>query len=257
MSPGYYRLVPPPPLDRYVDHYWILERLPTPLAQRLIPDGTSELIFNLGDPQRLYKPGGGESFDLYRESWFSGTRRIPLTIGADRPASMVGVHFKPYGAYPFFRIPQSDVSNRVVDLEGLWGAEAERVRDRLGRAATVECRFAVLTRALLARMPDRVRNEVVVLRAMTHPDDPADRHVRRLFADRVGLSPKVLQRVLRFQRVLRRLAAPQNIGWAAIARAEGYFDQPHLVRDFREFAGCTPREYLARRGEEPHVLIGA
>ena len=73
------------------------------------------------------------------------------------------------------------------------------------------------------------------------------KHLIARFRDQVGLPPKLLARILRFQRVLRRIdAAPTLPRWADVAADCGYFDQAHLIREFREFSGSTPSDFLAR-----------
>ena len=66
------------------------------------------------------------------------------------------------------------------------------------------------------------------------------------FRQRFGLPPKLVARILHFHRTAALLGEAANDGRADIALAGGYYDQPHFNRDFRQFAGCTPSEYLAR-----------
>lgn len=69
------------------------------------------------------------------------------------------------------------------------------------------------------------------------------------FARGVGMTPKLFCRVWRFQRVLRAVHHRDAVDWTEVALACGYFDQPHLIHDFREFSGLSPTEYLAARTE--------
>ena len=76
------------------------------------------------------------------------------------------------------------------------------------------------------------------------------RHLERRFMDSVGISPKRLARITRFQRALRVLEASESKRTGAITAAMcGYADQPHFIREFRELAGCSPGEHLLRQGE--------
>lgn len=253
LAPGYYRHDPPPPLVRYVDHFWILEQFPAARTERLVPDGTAELIFNLGIEQRLYHDLHPESgYRTFRESWLSGSRRIPITIGSPGPSCLIGVHFRPCGAFAFFTQPMTEFSDRVTDLDAIWGAGAGRIRDQLGNAGSAEERFHILTKALLARLQDG-RPGVEAVRAALDggPVSFTDRTLRRRFRELIGQSPKTVQRLLRFQRIVEQLDTLRSVNWSALAIAEGLYDQAHLIREFREFAGLTPTEYLVRKGTDP------
>jgi methylphosphotriester-DNA--protein-cysteine methyltransferase len=70
----------------------------------------------------------------------------------------------------------------------------------------------------------------------------------RLFTAEVGFTPKLYLRVARFQRVLAAIHAAPAVDWGDAVEQGGYFDQSHFIRDFREFSGFTPTEYLIRRG---------
>jgi AraC-like DNA-binding protein len=84
----------------------------------------------------------------------------------------------------------------------------------------------------------------------------SNRHFNQLFRDQVGLTPKLFCRVRRLRQVLYLLAGKGHIDWADLAFTCGYFDQAHLIHDFRSLAGCTPTEYLAQRGFHPcHVVL--
>jgi transcriptional regulator GlxA family with amidase domain len=72
----------------------------------------------------------------------------------------------------------------------------------------------------------------------------SERHLRRLFRETVGVSPKTFARMSRFQRALQAARSDGRAGWASIAAAAGYYDQAHLIADFRVLAGVTPQALL-------------
>jgi AraC-like DNA-binding protein len=73
------------------------------------------------------------------------------------------------------------------------------------------------------------------------------RHLAARFRDQVGLPPKVVARVLRFQCALRLMGTDGGPAWSDVALACGYYDQAHLNREFRSLAGCAPTRYFAAR----------
>jgi transcriptional regulator GlxA family with amidase domain len=88
--------------------------------------------------------------------------------------------------------------------------------------------------------------------------DISHKKLIRLFSEQIGYTPKLYLRVLRFQRLLDKVWDAHEVDWAPMAAAHGYCDQPHLIRDFREFSGFTPSEYLRHRGPfQQHVPLPA
>jgi AraC-like DNA-binding protein len=173
------------------------------------------------------------------------------------------VHFRPGGAFPFLRLPSDELHGLHVSLSDLWGGFARELRERVLAAKTVEARFDVLEAALLARVARPLERHRAVAHALqefscggagTIADFIADaglsaRRFVEVFKQQVGMPPKQFCRVRRFQRVIRTLPPGRVIDWAGMAAGAGYFDQAHLIHDFRAIAGISPGEYAARRTE--------
>jgi AraC-like DNA-binding protein len=84
----------------------------------------------------------------------------------------------------------------------------------------------------------------------------SQRHFIHVFSNEVGLTPKLFSRIQRFNRVVRSAAFSDDVDWLDMAMSFGYFDQAHLIHDFREFSGLTPTEYLGLRTEHlAHVRV--
>jgi AraC-like DNA-binding protein len=197
-------------------------------------------------------------------SIISGAYGGPFVIETCQQASIMGVHFKPGGAFPFLRAPAGELADRHVDLETLWGPPAAELRERLCAAATPGERFGLMEGALAAHLFRPLEHHGAVPRALdaferrdagTTVRDVArrvglsQRRLIQVFSAEVGMTPKLFCRVRRFQRALaqvRLTAAPE---WAGLAAACGYFDQSHLIRDFRAFSGLNPTDYLRQRSD--------
>jgi AraC-like DNA-binding protein len=257
--------IPRPPLSDFVEVFWHYDGPDPPHSrERCLPTGTVEIVVNLSDNEaRAY-----DRRDAYRPRSFRG----PLVCGAHSgffvidtagQRSTMGVHFKPGGAFPFLG-SAGELRDALVPLEALWGARAAELRDRLLDAATAQTRFRVLEQALLARAtrlsgrhpavalaldefqkaPQRLRvSEVARWSGISH------RRFIRAFDEEVGLTPKLFCRIQRFQRALRLVENGQRVEWADVALGCGYFDQAHLINDFRAFSGVTPTAYLEIRGD--------
>ncbi|HVY45820.1 MAG TPA: helix-turn-helix domain-containing protein, partial [Minicystis sp.] len=139
--------------------------------------------------------------------------------------------------------PASALAGRIVALGDLWGDGATRrllerlagSRDALEAAAMVDA--AVAAHELRVDASRRVH-------VIAGDLGVSERHLRRLFRDAVGVGPKAFAKLARFDRALRAAREDQRAGWASIAAAAGYYDQAHLIAEFRAIAGATPRALL-------------
>jgi AraC-like DNA-binding protein len=257
---------PKPPLSDFVQLFWHADGpAPAHAKERLFPTGTIELVINLrGDVLSVYDRADNAKRRRFRGAVVCGPQSESFVIDTADQASVMGVHFKPGGAFPFLTLPAGELQDAHVSLDTLWGAKAGRLRERLGEAATPAARFRVLEEALLARATrPLVRHPAVAFALRQFEGGP---HLRRVadvteavglsprrfiqvFKDEVGLAPKLFCRILRFQRVLQLVQRDTPVEWAAVAQGCGYFDQAHFIHDFRAFSGLNPSAYLAHRGE--------
>ena len=156
-------------------------------------------------------------------------------------------------------VPASAVAGRIVALEDLWGGgAARRLRERLAGARDLAGAAAVLDGAIAARLttPAAGGAHVPLVRAaagrLTRASvrtvaadlGVSERHLRRVFLETVGVGPKALARLTRFRHALRAARKDPRASWASIAAAAGYYDQGHLIAEFRAIAGVTPRALL-------------
>ena len=261
--------VPGEPLASYVDTFWFYEDLAVPhRRERVLPDGTFQLIINLRDePRRLFERGGAAQETLFRGAWISGAHSQYIVIDALPGSSMIGAHFKPGGAAAVLGLPAHELRNRVVELDGIWNAAASELREQLLAACRPDAKFRILEQWLLGRLHCRaadhqMRQRIVWARdrfvradALPIGDVVAQLGIshRRFineFQAEVGMTPKQFCRIRRFQQVIARLQAARTVKWADVACACGYFDQAHFVNDFRAFSGLRPTDYLRHAGAE-------
>jgi AraC-like DNA-binding protein len=245
-----------------VEHLWIVRgHLPVPWRNMILPDGAMELIVNLGDPQTLCALDDPKRRTVFRHSWISGERTEPIVIDEAGEIHLAGIRLRPGGAWPFLGIPLREFSGQVVELEDVLGPEIAELRERLGEASGDETRFDLMEEWLRCRWrtpPTRAVSYAVNLiqrgETAAQIGRIADRigishkHLLREFDRCVGLNPKTFARVCAFQRVIQSVGQKAKVEWADTASKCGYYDQAHLIREFRAFSGLTPMSYLARRG---------
>ena len=239
----YQEFVPRSPLRDYVRCIWTM-RSPGGGVERVLPDGSCEIVLNRGDPFR-------HEGRVQPRAMVVGQMPRFMEIEPAGAVDLIGIRFRPGGLFPFLRAPMSDLTGGwadlrdvdralVRDLEGARGPE-EALLARL-RPADGPVRAAV---AAIERGEPRIGR---IARGLgLHP-----RRLERMFLREVGVAPKLLARVVRFQGVLRGSG-----DWATVAQACGYYDQAHLIRDFKEFAGEPPTAYFARRHPMSDAFTGA
>ena len=254
---------PPAPLDRFIDNFWYWEGDPLPHRKELImASHTVGLLVNLSDDElRHYDGDGFHVAHRSRGIALSGAYSRHFAIDAYQPKIM-GVQFTSGGAYPFFAPSATALHNEHVALEDIWGTAATRLHYRIVEAPTVDAKFGVLSAALCHRMARPLAHHPAVAMALARfrcvPDRVgavaaesglSRRRFIEVFAEEVGVTPKLYLRLLRFNRVLDCVFGAEAVDWAEVAYLHGYADQSHLNREFREFAGLTPSQYLAHPGQ--------
>jgi AraC-like DNA-binding protein len=270
------RHVPAPPLGECVDHLWFFEGLE--LAHRVenvVPDGTFELIIDLRDePRKLFARGDLSRHRSFRRGWISGAHSKHIVIDVLPGASMVGAHFRPGGAARLLGHPADELADDVVELDRLWGTDAAEWRESLLAERTGKSKLQLLERLLARRLhaaggPSPMARATRVRQAMRRLEQSpvplsiagladelgvSHKHLIHEFRTMVGLTPKVYGRIRRFQQVLHRIHQEGKMEWADVACACGYYDQSHFVREFKEFAGLNPTDFLSHTVGDPKFI---
>ena len=254
---------PKPPLSKFVDNFWLYEGYEQePKTERILPTGTFELAINLRQNElRFHDAERPENCSCLSGAVVSGASGRGFMPDPMEETFIIGVHFKPGGAFPFLGLPAGDLADTHVDLETLWGRPAGRLRERLCEARTSAERFQLLQEALLSRLCHGVEQHYAVSAALEmFGKNQAGPRVReaakylglsqrrfiQVFKAEVGMTPKLFTRIQRFQQTRTLIQQNPSPNWAALALDLGYFDQSHLIREFLEFSGLSPTDYLNR-----------
>lgn len=265
-----YRLYsPPPPLGHFVELLWLYEGFrPAHRRERLLPTGTVEIVFNLREDRSVTYAQQDIGRPVARSGAIvCGAHSQYFVIDTASEDGVLGVHFRPGGAFPFLKLPAGELHNQHVDLSQFWGRQrVSELRERVLAASSPEAKLRVLERALLEAARGAFDRHPAVAYALgVFHGAPAGSSIREvtertgfsarrfidLFEKEVGLTPKLFCRVQRFQRVLKTIALGGAIDWVDLALTCGYYDQAHFIHDFREFSGINPSTYLA--AHTPHL----
>ncbi|MCI0598760.1 MAG: helix-turn-helix domain-containing protein [Beijerinckiaceae bacterium] len=204
------------------------------------------------------EPIGTRSLD---RSFIAGLHQRPTLVGSYGSALCMQVNFTPQGAGRFCNIDMSELSGQVVDLGEIMGAPVGRIEERLSDARDWPSRFALLEEFLWERLSRGRAGNPLVAQAWCRLErnggdvavgglakslDCSRKHLAHLFRREIGLPPKTVARVLRFERAVLGLQARRLQTLAELAASCGYADQAHFNRDFAAFAGESPTALIEK-----------
>jgi AraC-like DNA-binding protein len=236
----YRQLAPSTALRDGVVCVWFDDRLRQtgePRQQLVVPDGCVDIVWIRG-----------------RAPGVAGPATVPVVADLPPDALLIGLRFKPGHAPDFLGRPAEALLNADVPLRELWGDAAERLADALEDAPTLAAGLRAMEHAVEEQRQqstdDLVASAVAYLRRRPHAQvrelgdelGISERQLLRRFGAAVGYGPRVLARVLRFQRFMRLIYEPRTRAWdlARLAAEAGYADHAHLTRECSEFAGSVP-----------------
>jgi AraC-like DNA-binding protein len=250
---------PSPPLNFYINSFYSPnESLPLP-REKILPLPGLDLKINFGGGFQVYDVDQSKPFTTLAESWVLGLWTKSHIVDWPEDLQYVGVNFKAGGAYPFLGLRLAELQNQVVSLDAIWGTFAAELRERLYAAATIQARFALLEQFLLARLRETTQGLKAVqyavaelarhhgtlsIRDLSESMGMSQKHLIVQFKQLVGCTPKELGRLYRFGDILASIDLTQPVDWTLVAHKFYFHDQSHFIRDFREFSGHTPTDYL-------------
>ena len=262
----YVQYLPGPPLSRWVRAFWMLRSGGdgAGVAENVFPDGCVEIVFHLADPF-LHVPSTGTPAAQPAAMVVGPTTR-PMRIAPTGAVDVVGIRFEPHGAPLGLGLPSEELVDRALPLAEVAAVRAGDWMERLA-ASDWRSRVLMLERELqglvdvrrsdplveaASRIIGRSGGRVTVDR-LSRELGVRPRRLERRFRAHVGIAPKKLCRITRFQHLLGELASGTLAGAAVRC---GFTDQAHLTRDFRDFAGMTPAAF--RDGDDvlPRLFAG-
>ncbi len=250
------------------------EQATAPVARQELPSSTVMLVLNLSDSLTVSRGlDAGAVAPAAPAAFVTGVGLHPVQTTHTGAQASVEIQLDPLAVPALFGVAASELSDQIVDLRDLWGGTATELVTRAQEAGTWEHRFGVLDDVLLGRLgPGRGPDPVLVgawqllleargdlaMRALHDSTGWSRRRLAERFREQLGVNPKALARLVRFEHAAMLMRRPGHRSLASVALTCGFFDQAHLNRDFRELAGCTPSAYLAsRRADDAGVGMTA
>ena len=200
-------------------------------------------------------------------SGITGPMIRPMRLKPSGTLNLFGICFRPGGGYPFFKIPAHELADQFPDVGDLWGSTGNRFVDRIQNdCLTAESRIEAISVYLLHLLDKNLRDDATVKAAIDVIDcfkgsisieDLASylgmscRHLERRFRERIGMTPKQLCRNTRFKHAYKQIEASHRENWVDMALTCGYYDQAHLINEFRYFTGTSPGEFFKSSSPSP------
>ncbi|HYF83898.1 MAG TPA: helix-turn-helix domain-containing protein [Clostridia bacterium] len=246
-------------LEPYVSYYWLsiftgteneAQRL-KPKTVTLIPDGGSSIIFDINYKQNWH----------HESIW--GVMDKPMVVYNQHSISKgetmtFGVDFKPIGLYRFLNIPMWEFTNNSPELNSVSYSTFHQLAESMVNAESIGEQIHTVESFLIKQLNKVKSSQSPVMEALYTICETSgsirvselasrlfisERSLRRLFRDCVGISPKTLCRITRLQSVMKNCMGDKQLNFLMAAYDNGYFDQSHFIKDFREFCGYTPGQY--------------
>jgi AraC-like DNA-binding protein len=264
---------PNPALSRLIRCIWIFEASPADGGseiQRVVPDGYPEMVLHYGD--RCHEISANGIRKQQSRFVFAGQMSEALLLRPGSYVGMIGIRLLPSGARIFLGMPMRETTDRRLDLAEFWAHESEALVDAVGNADNIDARLDVIQRFLLDKLahagtksdaavnhavsllqsaPERLSIDALAARCALSP-----RQLERRFLDEVGIPPRLLASIFRFRRVFDLLEQPQPGRWAGAAIGAGYFDQAHMIRDFKRFSGLKPQAFYGSLNGFSAAMVG-
>ncbi len=261
--------LPSPPLATSVARYWVMEadRPPLTLRHRIVPNGRCKLLFNYGS-DFLCQYNHAEP-DRLRHGSVVGQMDRPAFVQPTGRIGVFGIELHPAGARAILRLPLGELEGRLAGVRDLlrtaWCRELD---ERLRASRTDQERREHVERALITQLRPEFSVDATVSRALhllARGDSIASivadsglstSTFERRFKNSVGASARRFARIGRLQAILRDVRHSPGKAWVQAALDAGYYDQAHLIKDFRALIGCTPLEYFAEESAIAAAFAG-
>jgi AraC-like DNA-binding protein len=240
------------------------------VRRREVPACIFPFIINFGSTFRLVDPAKAADGPRKLGTFVAGMYDSFVVVESRGNSCCIQVNFTPLGARLFFQLPLLELANQSLGLDEIYGDRSSGVVEALGNAGDWDRRFDLLESLIAQRISAAkpTRREIsFAWNVMRETSGRAEigglardlgwshKHLIAQFRDQLGTTPKRLGRVLRLQRAIQQIGECGQPRWINLALECGYFDQSHMIREFRELAGCTPEEYSGL--QLPHGGISA
>jgi AraC-like DNA-binding protein len=246
------------PLADFVDSFFMYTGKSYGAVQKLIPDGKTDLLMNFDTRVYAYDSPGKES--LFSKSIVQGIRTAPYTFEFGEQVNLLGIRFLPFGLYALFGTAEKEITDYFTEASEIAGSGMKETEEKVYNEPDVNMKFRIIEKWLTECLIKRVNNcanitdnirkisssEGLVKLSEVCSNEANYKKVQRIFRDYIGISPKLYARMVRFENIHNELRACNTPDWIEIVTRYNFFDQSHLIKEFKFFSDTTPNDFLAK-----------
>ena len=244
------RFKPKPPLDAFVDHYWVIH------YELDVDTSYSQTVLSFPNIHMAF-----EQDVEGRRALIYGIPREPFLRELRGEGRVLGIRFRAGGFYPYWQRDVSELTGSTIVAADVFGPDVDNWMNTILDAEDGADMARHAERALNARLPER--DPLAELAARIVDDTMDDRSIikveqicernglsmrqlQRLFHRYVGVTPKWVIKRFRLQEAAERIEQDESLQWAELATQLGYFDQAHFINDFKSVLGQPPSAYRTK-----------
>jgi AraC-like DNA-binding protein len=248
-------------LSRYIDTFWIFESsagLPMTDSRIVVPNGRAKMLIPYKNPLSVVV----ENSPVYtgeNQIFLTGIQNNPRTICSPvNDTGTIGVELTPKGLYHFFKLSMSEITDRIYSFEDLFGRWGRQLQNRISDIEDPDEKIAFLQITLTNLLEANTRSYALLddtidwilqshgmirIQELAVQTGYSRRYLDMLFKEHVGLSPKSLASILRFQQLYQRWVQDHEAVFLRHEFYDYYYDQAHFIKEFRRFTGYTPQRF--------------
>lgn len=249
-----------PHLSKYVKHYWSIENcMPenSSHTQRIVPSGLYELIFYFENKPVSSNPNNSINENVI----LSGQQKDFYDLKITGDLSLFAIYFYPHGLSLFLDLPLNELYNHSIPLRLLLKDSVNKLEDELTNVGSFSERISIAEKFLLNQISktkkkynfDRIghsidlineKKGVIDIDILASETCISRKQFERIFQETIGASPKQFLKIVRFQNAIYQKSKRPHLSLTEIAHLCGYFDQAHMINDFKSLSGYTPKKFF-------------
>jgi len=260
------------PIDEFIETIFYFKNfMPEHSIERVVPTGHIFIIFELdGIPRNTFDKNTLKPNGTFSKVWVSGMHKNHLSISAPQNSEMLVIQFKPFGSFPFFHLPIHQFNDKVIQADNIFGSEIIELRTQIIEKQTPSEKFHLVENWLTNRFDKEKIPSLELISIINQYSNKSisdnnkivgsysktQKNLINQFKKFCGHTPKTFHRIFRFNEILQQIKDKQKISWSQIAYQFEYSDQSHFIKEFKEFSGFNPQEFISleHNKDEPNFF---